>query len=66
MFFGYIWIFSKLLRAPLKDTEVTTEHQKWPKVSQQSIKTTFFLPEGQTKTSAGGQIPMQELEVKPA
>ena len=64
MFFGYIWIFSKLLRAPLKDTEVSTEHQKSPKVSQQSIRT-FFLPEGQTKTSAGGQIPMQELEVKP-
>ena len=48
----------------LKVTEVTTEHQKWPKVSQNRMKGSF-LPEGQNKPSAGGRSPPQELEVKP-
>ena len=34
--------FSKLLRLLLKVTVVTTGHQKWPKVSQNSIKSLFF------------------------
>ena len=49
-FFG---IFLKLLRLQLKVTEVTTEHQKWPKVSQKSIKSSFCRR--QKKALAGGQ-----------
>ena len=54
-----------LLRLLLKVTEVTTEHQKWPKVSQNSIKSSFFARRAK-KAVAGGQSPPQELEVKPA
>ena len=50
----------------LKVTEVTTEHQKWPEVSQNSIKKVFFLPKGQKMPLDGGQSPPQELEVKHA
>ena len=46
--FYFLDFFSKLLRLLLKVTEVTTEHQKWLKVSQNSLKN-FFLPEGQKK-----------------
>ena len=34
------------MRVLLKDTKVTTSHQKWPKIGQNSIKSPF-LPEGQ-------------------
>ena len=56
-FFLDIFFFfsSKLLRLLLKVNEITTEHQKWPIVSQNS-----------KKNSAGGQSTPQELEVKPA
>ena len=57
--------FSKLLMLLVKVTEVTNEHQKWPKVSQKSIKSSFFAQRA-TKTLAGGQSPLQELEVKSA
>ena len=43
-FFGFVLdnfflllFFSKLLRLLLKGTNVTTEHQKWPKMCQNSI-----------------------------
>ena len=55
-------LFSKLIRLLLKITEVTTEHQKLPKISTNSKKT-FFLHEWQKKVSAKGQSPAQELEV---
>ena len=61
----FLGFFSKLLMLLLKVTEVTTEHQKWPKVSQNSIKSPFFARRAK-KTSAGGRSPPQELEVKPA
>ena len=48
-----------------KVTEVTKEHQKWPKVNQKSIKSSFFARRV-IKTLAGDQSPRQELEVKPA
>ena len=44
-FFGF---FKKLLRLLLKNTEVTTEHQKWHKISTNSRKSSF-LPGGQKK-----------------
>ena len=61
--FEFFWIFfgfySKFLMALLTVTEVTTEHQKWSKVSQNSIKGPFFGPKGK-------KSPPQDLEVKPA
>ena len=38
----FLDFFSKLLRLLLKINEVTTEHQKWHKVSKNSIKSSFF------------------------
>ena len=34
---GFFGFFSKLLRLLLKVTKVTTRHQKWPKMGQNSI-----------------------------
>ena len=42
-FFGF---FPKLLRFLLNVTKVTTEHQKLPKIGQNSIKS-IILPKGQ-------------------
>ena len=64
-FGGFCGFFYKLVRLLLKVTEITTEHQKWPKVSQNRIKSSFFCQRAKN-TSAGGQSPLQELEVKPA
>ena len=67
-FFIFVCIyffFFKLLSVLLKVTEVTTEHKKWPKVSKNSIKSSFFAQTAK-KASAGGRSPPQELEVKPA
>ena len=36
--FGFFRYFSKILRILLKDTEVTTEQQKWPKKAQTARK----------------------------
>ena len=55
---------SNLLRLLIKVTEVTTEHQKWPKVSQKSIKSPFFARRAKN-ASDGGRSPPQELEVSP-
>ena len=49
-FFGF---FSKLLRLLLNVTEVTTEQQKWPKISTNSVK------------SLGPRPKPSELEVGP-
>ena len=58
-FFGiFLIFFSMLLRLLLKFTEITTEHQKWPKESQESIKP-LFLAEGLQK-------PRPEAEARPA
>ena len=52
---GFILIsgFTKTLCSPwnplLKVNEVTTEHQKLPKISENWIKNLLFLPKGQTK-----------------
>ena len=62
-FFGFSGFFSKLLRVLLNVTEVTTEHQKWPKIGTHSVKA-FFCPKGK-KASAESQSPPQELEVSP-
>ena len=42
MYFGLYSFFSKLLRLLLKVTEVTTGHQEYPKLGQNSIKSSFF------------------------
>ena len=63
-FLGFLGFFSKILRLLLKVTEVTTEHQRWPKVSKNSIKNPFFARRAKY-ASAGGRSPPQELEVKP-
>ena len=59
--FFFIFLFcSKLLRLLINVTEVTTEHQKWLKISTNSVKS----PKG--KKSLGlGRSPPQELEVSP-
>ena len=41
--FGF---FSIVLRLLLKGSEGTTKHQKWPKISENSIKINFSLQEG--------------------
>ena len=47
--FGISVDFLKMfLRLLLKVTEVTTEHQKWPKIRENSIEC-YFLPKGQKK-----------------
>ena len=56
IFFVFLGIFLKLLRLLLKVNEVTNGHQKWPKISKNSIKSPFLL-EGQNKP--------RELEVSP-
>ena len=42
--------------------EVTTEHQKWPQISTNSVKSPFFVRRAK-KTLAIGRSPSQELEV---
>ena len=42
--FGF---FLKLLRLLLSVTEVTTEHQKWPNISTNSVKSSFFAQSGE-------------------
>ena len=53
-------MFSKLLWLLIKVTKVTTEHQKWPKLNQNSIFSTFFCLKG--KQSESQSFP-QELGV---
>ena len=48
----------------LKVTEVTTVHQKWRKVSQNSIKISFFARRAK-KALAEGRSPLLELEESP-
>ena len=64
VFRDFFDFFSKVQRLLLKVIEVTTEHQKWPKVSQNSILKKFA--QRAKKNLARGQIPPQDLEVKPA
>ena len=40
-----------LLRLLLNVTEVTTEHQKWPKISTKSMKSSFFARMAKKKVS---------------
>ena len=65
VFFLYFWFFygffSKLLILLLTATNVSTEHQKWPKIGQNSLISPF-RPKGK-KASAKGQSSPQELEV---
>ena len=41
-FLVFLGLLSKLLRVLLKVIKVTTEHQKLPKMGQNSIKSSFF------------------------
>ena len=63
-FFGFLGFLSKLIRLLLKVTKVTTRHQKWPKMGQNSIISSFFARRAK-KASAKGGSPPQELEVGP-
>ena len=59
MSLDFLWIlciFSKLLRLLLSIMYVSIEHQKWPKMSTNSIKRP-------NKSLGKGQSPPQELEV---
>ena len=58
----FLDILLLFIRALLKVTKVTTEHQKWTKMDQNSIKV-LFLAKEQKKTLAKGQSLPQELEV---
>ena len=61
--FGFFFNFLRLL---LTVTKVTTGHQQWPKIGQNSNKKKrAFPPQGQKKPSAKRQSPPQELEVGP-
>ena len=54
--FGFLGFLSKLLRLLLKVTNVTTGHQKLPKMGQNSIINPFFAPRAK-KASAKGRSP---------
>ena len=63
--FDFIFLFfSKLLTLLINFTEVTTEHQKWPKIITNSVKRRFFARRPK-KASAEGLSSPQELEVSP-
>ena len=62
--FGFFGFFSKLLVLLLNVREVTTEHGKWPKISTNSVKSSFFA--WRKKVLAEGRSPSQELEVSPS
>ena len=62
--FGFFGFFSKLLGLLLNVREVTTEHGKWPKISTNSVKSSFFA--WRKKVLAEGRSPSQELEVSPS
>ena len=64
IFFWFFGLFSKWLRLLLKIAEVTTEHQKWPKISTNSVKSSSFAQRAK-KASAEGWSPPQKLEVSP-
>ena len=49
-FLDVIGCFSLLLKLLLKVTKVTTEHQKLPRMSQNSIVSPFYLAEGHKKS----------------
>ena len=53
---------SKLLMLLLKDTKVSTRHQKLPKMGQNSILSSFCCPKGKKSL---GRSPPQELDVGP-
>ena len=57
--FVFIGWFSKSLGLILKCTKVTTEHQQWPNMDQNSIKSPFFAHK---KASGEGWSSPQELE----
>ena len=60
-FFLDIFFLPKLLRLLLKVIEVSTEHQKWPKISKNHEKP--FFAQRVKIALAVGQSPPQELEV---
>ena len=49
---GFFGLFLKLLRLLLKGTEVTTEHQIWPKIGQNSIINSFLAKSPWPKAKA--------------
>ena len=55
-----IFTSSKFLKLLLKGTEVTTEHQKIPKISFKSIKKACFCLQ-----KSLGKSPLQKLEESP-
>ena len=54
--FCSFWILLKLLRVLLKVTKVSTGHQKWPNIDQNSIFR-FFFPKRAKKTLGQSQKP---------
>ena len=62
-FFISLRFCSKLLMLILKVTKVTTGHQKFPKMGQNSILS-FFFPKGQKKPKPKAEA-LQEIEVDP-
>ena len=55
------WVFFFNVRL-LNITEVTTEHQKWPKISTKSVESPFFAPRAK-KASVEDRSPPPELKV---
>ena len=51
-----------LLMLLLKVTEVTTEHKKWPKISNNSIKSSFSDQREEKNPLAIDRSPLEELE----
>ena len=60
----FLDFFKNLLRLLLNNTEVTTEHQKGPNKSTNSIKSYFFAQRAK-RALAKGPSPTQELKVSP-
>ena len=59
-FFLKDFILKSFLGLQVKVTKVTTGHQKWPKIVQNSI-ISFFCPKGKISPLADGQSSPQEL-----
>ena len=62
-FFYIVLVIFKVTVVTTKSYRGTTEHQKWPKISTNSVKNICFFPRSPKKASTRGRSPPQVLEV---
>ena len=64
-FLFFLHIFFKFLRLPLKITNVTTGHQKWPKMGQKKHIISFFFAKRLKDALAEDRRPPLQIKVGP-